>query len=248
METGASVVTSKVNGPGTQARHEDGRLTHSERGRSPYSEPSDAADGAGGHGGQKFGQKPRCRNSVPGVSDPREVPDDEVLLELGRVGYAAIQLEPIIDWFCRVIEGPGGQDDRRPRGTQVKSARKALEAGGTFPERSRILDWLTRADDAMERRNSVFHGDPIIEWNVFGEEDMAAGDVQLLHRSRRSGGQVTRTPLTVEGLQDVLAELEGAMADWLDVFKPLATWRFEENRRREVGNADAPALTGPENR
>src|SRR5664279_6037462 len=128
---------------------------------------------------------------------PEYTPDDDALLELGRVGYAAIQLEPIIDWMCRLIEGPGGQDDKRPIGTQVKSARKILESTPAIPQGPRILDWLVRADEAMERRNSVFHGEPGVDWNVYEGEAMGAGDLLLLHRSRRAGGGVNKTPLTV---------------------------------------------------
>jgi hypothetical protein len=168
------------------------------------------------------------------VSEADSNPDDAVLLELGRVGYAAISLEPIIDMLCRWVEGPGGQVDNRPTGDKIKTARRKLEADPTIPGRSEALDWLGRADAAMERRNAVFHGEPGVEWNVIDEEAMGAGDLMLLHRSRRRNGPVTKTLLNVEGLRDVLADLEDALSGWQEVFSPIGEWRLAENARKRA--------------
>jgi hypothetical protein len=165
-------------------------------------------------------------------------PDDEVLLLLGRVGYAAIMLEPVVDWICRVIEFPTGQVDKRPISTRIGSACSVAESAGDLEGREAIRAWLLRADAAMERRNSIFHGEPV---DMFDEEAMAWGESALLHRSRRPGEQVSKTPLTVPGLQVALDELVAAYAEWLDIFRLVSPWRLERNRQASQ-NRDEVAM------
>ena len=141
-------------------------------------------------------------------------PSDDVLLELGRLTWAAICLEDVVEPVCWNLDSSTTRDDRRPAGKRIDDALKALEAEGDSEGRARAVGWLTEAKAALEARHSVFHGIP----GTFAPlgEGIQSGNLDpvLAHLPRGKNREQTNTPLTVEGLRTIRLRLEKAREGW----------------------------------
>jgi hypothetical protein len=149
------------------------------------------------------------------VSD--DDPTDEVLLELGRMTWAAMALEETTYLICRTIK-PGSYPADRPIGQRIDEALKALAACRDAALREQALVWLVEARAALEGRNRVLHSVHMIFVPMPGTEPLPTAGPYLAHVSRPKKGTNQRrqvhTPLTTAGLEPVRRRLQAAEADW----------------------------------
>lgn len=90
----------------------------------------------------------------------REVPDDDVLREVGCLAWHALNLEYEANTVCRTVKPRGGQYDDKPIGPRIEEARKDLLLGRDKELTDRADAWLAEAAGALEERNHVLHSVP----------------------------------------------------------------------------------------
>ena len=94
------------------------------------------------------------------VTDPHEPPSDVVFVELGKLVWAAINLEDVVYSVCHVITPTDSYHDI-PIGTRITDALDALSDQPDAALRSKALTWLQTARGALDERNAVMHGIPV---------------------------------------------------------------------------------------
>ena len=162
-------------------------------------------------------------------------PPSDVLLELGRLVWAAINLEGDVYAVCRSIrprdpekrrKGRPGREafDDLPIGTVISHAFEDL---GTWPPsdlRSRAEAWLANARDALEERNAVVQSTPVTYAAIPGEVPVDPPPGPELMNFPRSGERpMVRTSLTVDGLGEIRRRTEAPQAESLTLGGEL--WR-----------------------
>jgi hypothetical protein len=93
--------------------------------------------------------------------DQIDVLPDEVLLELGRLIWAVINLEDVVYEVCWGIEPRGGPFDDIPIGKRIDMARNDLKSRPVDALRAKADAWLVQAKDALMARNGVMHAVPV---------------------------------------------------------------------------------------
>ena len=91
---------------------------------------------------------------------PHESPSEDVLLELGRLTWAAINLEDVVYTVCQCIKPTGDYLDT-PAGARIKQAREELHAQTDEALRSKADAWLGAAAEALADRHAVLHSEPV---------------------------------------------------------------------------------------
>jgi hypothetical protein len=140
-----------------------------------------------------------------------ELPAD-VLTELGRVTWAAINLENDAKMMCWFIQPSNPRTDRRQLSKKIKAAKKVLESWP--PDRAlagEATEWLERARLAIERRNAALHATPLV-WIEAGSPRQ-----YFLGEMPRHQTPYTERPLTVESLAELRAVLDSAADGWRDL-------------------------------
>ena len=141
-------------------------------------------------------------------------PSDDVLLELGRLTWAAICLEDVVEPVCWNLDPSSTRDDRRPAGKRLDDALVALEELRGSDRQTGAIEWITEAKAALEARHAVFHGMPGT-FVPLGEGIQSGNlDPVLAHVSQSSDRRQTNTPVTVEGLRSIRLRLEKARGGW----------------------------------
>lgn len=135
---------------------------------------------------------------------------DETYQELGRLTMAAIRLEDLVIALCQRLSPSRKPQDKRSAGTLIEDALKVLRNSGDG--HAVIRDWLCRADQALDRRNQTLHASPTFVVPLPGTTPTIRG--ATLVYVPRDGGDHTLTPLTVEELQPITADLRAARAGW----------------------------------
>ena len=134
---------------------------------------------------------------------------DDVLVELGKLTWAAIRLEDLADSLCNAVRHANPREDRRGIGQKIKDARRDLKTWEEAPEVVQVDSWLARAGQALERRNAILHSVPL---RVF---DRDGGDIGFaLGEMPRGDHSYFERHVTVEALQEVRNELEHAQQGW----------------------------------
>ena len=146
-----------------------------------------------------------------GVSPP---PSDEVLLELGRLVWAAINLEDVVFAVCRAVNPRGGPYDDTPIGTRIRQARNDLEARPDPGQRAEVDAWLVAAEEALRERNAVVHGTPVTFVALSPTIQPGITGPLLAHYPRDRSRPPVHMNLTVAGLRSVRIRIEKARAGW----------------------------------
>jgi hypothetical protein len=136
-----------------------------------------------------------------------DAPSNDVLLELGRLTWAAINLEDVVYTVCDCVKPSFDPPGAQPIGSAIARARKDLRDTGDAALRLRADSWLAAAGEALEARNTVLHSMPV----PFGVRlGPGTGDVPpngLMH-FRRGHDEATATMLTVDDLGRIRRKLE----------------------------------------
>jgi hypothetical protein len=128
-------------------------------------------------------------------------PSEDVLLELGRLVWAAITLEDVVYAICRQIKPPAGAFDDEPISRRIRDARKELLRRSADSVRDKADTWLETAAAALEERNAMLHSIPVTSVPLPGSEPIP--DVPrewLTHFPRDRTRATVHTPLTTEKL------------------------------------------------
>jgi hypothetical protein len=149
------------------------------------------------------------------VSDRDEVPV-EVLLELGRLAWAAIELERLVYDVCRFLHPMEVYDDT-PIGPRVDATRRNLSVLADVDLRTQTDDWLRRASDALQERNQVLHG-RLFEFEPWLPEINPGNlDPVLAHVTRRDPRTYTHVPFTQSGLAPIRKRIQAARTGGMEV-------------------------------
>jgi hypothetical protein len=149
-------------------------------------------------------------------------PTDAVLLELGRLVWAAINLEDVVYPLCRSVRPRHGPFDDIPAGTRIKEALEDLQERSPDGLRDRAGAWLREAKDALEERNAILHGTPEIFMRVDGSEGPEEQPPPRLTQFPRNRSRPpVHTDLTVEALGRFRRRLEEAREGWSDLTSDL---------------------------
>jgi len=156
-------------------------------------------------------------------------PDDAVLLELGRLVFAAIGLERATYAVCRLINPTDVRKPEPPIGQAIDTALKALATNPECETRSQAESWLDRSRDALQERNAVVHSEHVVfllgNW---GEPPTSEGEPELVHYPNKRERPMVRTPVTIQGLEPIRRRIEALESTWDEVAVPLSAW---EHRR-----------------
>jgi hypothetical protein len=166
---------------------------------------------------------------VPELSHdlPHDSPPDDVLVELGKLTWAAINLEDAVYTVCQRIEPV---DDYRsvPIGKQISQAREALRAQPDEALRAKADAWLESASRALADRNAILHAVPVTVMPLAPSITPGDLDPLLAHLPRDKAREPVHTPLTVSGLRAVWWHLEAARAGWVELAVELYEKRVGE--------------------
>jgi hypothetical protein len=80
---------------------------------------------------------------------------DDVLLELGKMTWAAINLEDVVYEVCRAVRPRGNLYDSTPIGSRIDQAVKDLADRPDDELKANTRAWLVEAKGALIERNSV---------------------------------------------------------------------------------------------
>ena len=156
------------------------------------------------------------------MTGPHEQPDDDVLFELGKLTWTAINFEDVVYFVCQCIEPTNGYRDTAT-GTRIKQAREALQVQPDEALRARADAWLGAASEALAERHAVLHSEPVSFVPLAADLTPVDLDRLLAHFPRdRSRGPV-HTPLTVLGLRAIRWRLEAARGGWEELATELYT-------------------------
>lgn len=162
-------------------------------------------------------------------------PDEAALLELGRMTWAAINLEDVVYGMGDAV----GLDTAELARMQVSACiRRALEVLDGWPV-SGIPEvasrWFIAARQALEARNSVLHAVPGV-WVTIDDDHAVTQHGPVLEDLGGKGRPYQRRWMAHDGLRPVRLQLEEARAGWVEIFLALAE---EHKRLRAPGPDDA---------
>ncbi len=141
---------------------------------------------------------------------------EPVLLELGRLVWAAINLEDVVYSVCRAAKPRDTYDDT-PAGPRIDRALDDLQRRPDDELRRDAEAWLNEAKAALMDRNHVVHAVPCLFVPL--TEDVISGDLGtfLTHFPRKGKGEPVHIPLTVRGLRPIVRRLTEARVRWAEV-------------------------------
>ena len=155
----------------------------------------------------------------PYTAEP--LPDD-ILLELGRLVWAAINLEDVTYPLCRSVQPRFGPFDDVFISRRIDQARKDLKRRPADDLRKLADAWLVEAKAALEERNGVMHSVPTVYLQADDLDRSPEVTGQwLTHFPRDRSRPVVRTPLTIEGLSRIRERLERARLGWNELASEL---------------------------
>jgi hypothetical protein len=152
---------------------------------------------------------------VPELSHdmPHDSPSDEVLLELGKLAWAATNLEDAVYIVCQCID-PVDNNRDVPVGIRIKQARESLQAQPDEALRARADAWLESASRAFTVRQAVLLSVPVTVMPL--GPSITSGDLDplLAQLPRDESRHAVHTPVTVPALRAVWWHIEAARAGW----------------------------------
>jgi hypothetical protein len=147
---------------------------------------------------------------------PWEEPDDAVLLELGRLTWAAINLEDVLGTMRRALGPVPGRLDRAPPSDLIKNALEVLSAWPESETRATACKWFRAAKEALDERNIVLHSVPVVLMSKTSDGFKEHGPA-LDHIPRSPARPVRRIALTTDGVRVVSRKLTDARLGWVDI-------------------------------
>ena len=147
------------------------------------------------------------------LSGHEEDLDVEVIFALGRLTWAALNLDAQVGDFAQLILVRGRL--RTPIGELLEDAMSDLRARPENLAVTQALGWCERAKRALALRNQVMHGEPVSEYPG------GPGATRYLVTWPNSGGEPVKTPLDVENLDAISSELFGVVDGFEDVMDVL---------------------------
>jgi hypothetical protein len=162
---------------------------------------------------------------------PLDEPDDAVLLELGRLTWAAINLEDVIPTVRRAIGPAPKRLASEPVSVWIKDA---LDALGHWPEsevRETACRWFTAARQALQERNSVLHSVPVALFIRNDDGGLTMHGQALDHIPARKGKPVRRILLAEDQLRVVRQKLTEAREGRTEICEAL----YKESQQNAGG-------------
>ena len=172
--------------------------------------------------------------------DDVEWPPDDVLLELGRIAWSAMELEDTVLTVSQAVIGCGPEVRKRPAGVQASEAVEVLK---TWPQTDRCRAgqrWLSTAVDALSGRHSVLHATVVRMAMSTADGDVHIDPAFWLHHTPARGRPGMPFALDSSELRAVREILVEARRSWEDVMVSLHIIRGE---RWAAGQIDRSALT-----
>jgi hypothetical protein len=153
-------------------------------------------------------------------------PSEDALLELGRVAWAAINLEDRVYWVCRILDRPphalGGDP---PISSRIAQVQAKLLTEPDDPAKQGMVEWLSAAEEALRLRNSVMHSTPATFEPLPGTEPIPGLEKDwLMHFPRNAKRPPVRTPFTADSLRNIRIELETATEGWVEAVGGVLGW------------------------
>lgn len=136
---------------------------------------------------------------------------------LGRLVWAAIELEDVVYRLCRSVRPRHGPYDDHPIGARIAEARRDLEERPDDRLRQQAAAWLAEAAAALGARNTILHAVPATFATDIEELRRGGGQPVLAYVPRGGRGPRVRTPMTVEALGLLTARLIAARTGWADL-------------------------------
>jgi hypothetical protein len=129
--------------------------------------------------------------------------------------------------LCRAVK-PWSVDKPEPPVSRIVATSLTILQGKPDCEiRTATESWLTCSLAALQERNSVVHGDPIVRYEERpGEGFKRVGGPQLVHFPNDKTRPTVRTDLTVEGLRPIRKRIEVLDSEWAAVTSNFAAWEF----------------------
>jgi hypothetical protein len=169
-------------------------------------------------------------------------PAEDVLLELGRVTWAAMDLEGAAEFVCRSVIGAGPEVTKAPTRRQVEAALDVLKSWPVTPERDQGMRWLRQAGAALGGRNDVLHAQVVTVFHRDEAGRLTEGPGTWLQRVRCRGDVGPVMALSAESLARVRQVLVEASGGWVPVVTALCVIR---DQRWKGGQIDRSSLTKP---
>ncbi|GAA5136785.1 hypothetical protein [Pseudonocardia adelaidensis] len=167
-------------------------------------------------------------------------PPDDVLIELGRIAWAAMELEGLVKSVAQAVVGAGEEVTEADAGKQARAAGTVLDAWPQSEARDAGRRWLIAAQDALLGRHSILHA-TIVKMAV----RTAGGGWEInpalwLHHVPPKGRAHEPVQLVVSELRAMREILVEARQGWTEVIVALSTLREE---RWAAGQIDRSYLT-----
>jgi hypothetical protein len=154
-------------------------------------------------------------------------PDDAVLLELGRLTWAVINLEDVIPEIRRAIGPAPGRLARAPISAWIKDALNVLNGWPESEVRETACRWFNIAHQALEERNRVLHSVPATLITIADDGAVKTHGQVLDYLPRRQGESFSRISLAEDELRLVRQNLADAREGWIEICLALV----EESKR-----------------
>ncbi|WP_435583331.1 hypothetical protein [Amycolatopsis thermoflava] len=143
-------------------------------------------------------------------------PPADALTALGRIAWAAIELESCVIDLCSLVKPVNPRTDRRPVSKQIEHAKAVLRCWTPSESRDAAISWLDRAAVAMDRRNAALHATPMVR---FGLDRRPLG--YALGEMPRAGRPYFSRPFEVDALTELRDVLSEAAAGWREIMLAL---------------------------
>ncbi|WP_158864262.1 hypothetical protein [Leifsonia sp. AG29] len=156
--------------------------------------------------------------------------DNDVIMALGRLAWAAINVEDRARAVAEQILKSIGS--KKNLGRLIDDAVALLKHDGR-PQALHCVDWLERAKSAARQRNAVLHSIPgnLVE----------SGRPVLVHIPN-SGGLPQNTPLEASYLNGLAEEFAAIHHGWIEAFDPIAYERAMDHA--SPANANSRGASG----
>jgi hypothetical protein len=156
-------------------------------------------------------------------------PDDAVLLELGRMTWAAINLEDVIPMMRRAIGSEPENLSRAPVSEWIKDALECLASWSESKARKAAIQWFNAAQRALKERNQILHSVPVVVVTRHPNGRFTEHGQALDHLPRGASDSFSRTPLSEDNLRRVSQRLAVARQGWVQIWQAL----LEESKRND---------------
>jgi hypothetical protein len=144
----------------------------------------------------------------------RELPD-EILIELGRLAWTAMNLEEATGMVCWSLRG-AADNELAPISQRVNDAIKVLRGRPQSDARDHVIAWLEDSRDVLEeQRNQIMHARPLTMIGPAGEiGDALLGVLPRPGRGGRPDRDYDERPLTAEHLRDAARAVAAVESRW----------------------------------